>query len=187
MLAMIRALLTVLLIATPSFAPARPQVITEQWLDPRPAPRGAALLRNIVIAVHNDARRAYRVGPIAWNDALAADAKVYAERLARTRTFAHDTQVGRRPRQGENLWMGTRGAYRYEVMLGHLVDERRDFRPGRFPNISRTGTWSDVGHYTQIVWPTTTHVGCATASNRSDDYLVCRYLPAGNVVGTVLR
>ena len=171
----------------PSVAAARPQVITEQWLDPRPAPRGPKMLREISIALHNDARRAYRVAPIAWNEALAADAMIYAGKLARTGQFRHDPQAGRRPRQGENLWMGTRGAYRYEAMLGHLIDERRNFRPGRFPDISRTGIWSDVGHYTQIVWPTSTHVGCAMASNRRDDFLVCRYLPAGNIVGTVLR
>ena len=52
---------------------------------------------------------------------------------------------------------------------------------------SRTGNVSHVGHYTQIVWPTSRRVGCATASNRSKDVLVCRYLPAGNVVGTILR
>lgn len=171
----------------PSLAAARPQTITELWRDPRPAQRGADLMRVAVIKAHNDARYAYRVPPIRWNETLAADALVYARILARTGTFRHDPQTGRRPKQGENLWMGTRGAYSYDAMLGHLVDERRNFRPGRFPDISRTGTWSDVGHYTQIVWPTTTHVGCAMASNRSDDFLVCRYWPAGNIVGVTMR
>ena len=83
--------------------------------------------------------------------------------------------------------MGTRTAYSYSQMIGHLVDERRFYRPGRFPNVSRTGEWSHVAHYTQIVWPTSQRVGCATAYNRSHDYLVCRYWPAGNIVGTVLR
>ena len=71
-------------------------------------------------------------------------------------------------------------------MIGLLVDERRYFRPGRFPTVSRTGDWSHVAHYTQIVWPATQRVGCATAANRSNDYLVCRYLPAGNVVGVMI-
>ena len=83
--------------------------------------------------------------------------------------------------------MGTRTAYSYAAMIGALVDERRHFRPGRFPAVSRTGNWSDVGHYTQIVWPTSQRVGCATAANHAHDYLVCRYLPAGNITGTILR
>ena len=99
----------------------------------------------------------------------------------------NDKQAGRYPRQGENLWMGTRSAYSYREMIGLLVDEGRYFRPGRFPNVSRTGSVWHVGHYTQIIWPASQRVGCATASNRANDYLVCRYLPAGNIVGTLLR
>ena len=140
-----------------------------------------------MISAHNEARRHYGVGPLVWDEALARDAATYATRLARTNRFEHDPQAGQRPHQGENLWMGTRGAYSYSEMIGLLVDERRYYRPGRFPAVSRTGEWSHVAHYTQIVWPTSQRVGCATASNRSNDFLVCRYLPAGNVVGTLLR
>lgn len=140
-----------------------------------------------MIAAHNQARRQYGVRPLAWDHELARDAAVWATRLARTNRFEHDRQAGRTPRQGENLFVGTRGAYGYSEMIGLLIDERRYFRPGRFPNVSRTGNVSQVGHYTQIIWPTTQRVGCATASSRSSEYLVCRYLPAGNVYGTVLR
>ncbi len=83
--------------------------------------------------------------------------------------------------------MGTRGAYSYADMVRLWVEEGRQFRPGRFPNVSRTGSVWHVGHYTQIIWPTSRRVGCATASNRTNDYLVCRYFPAGNIVGTILR
>lgn len=140
-----------------------------------------------MLAGHNQARRLYGVAPLAWDEGLARDAAVYAGRLARANRFEHDSQAGRFPRQGENLFMGTRGAYSYAEMIGLLVDERRYYRPGRFPQVSRTGNVADVGHYTQIVWPTSQRVGCATASNRANDYLVCRYLPAGNIVGTILR
>ena len=180
-----RALLTALAFITPAAGMAAPQDAAIPW-DGRAAERGQALFRVTMIAVHNDARRRYGVAPLAWDEGLARDARVYAATLARTNRFAHDRQT-RRPPQGENLWMGTRTAYSYAAMIGALVDERRFFRPGRFPAVSRTGNWSDVGHYTQIVWPTSQRVGCATASNRANDYLVCRYLPAGNIIGTILR
>ena len=182
-----RALLTALALITPVAGLPRPQSGTLPWTDRLPAARGEQLLRDTMIAAHNQARRQYGVGPLAWDDGLARDARAYAAILARTGRFAHDPQIGGRPRQGENLWVGTRTAYSYAEMIGLLIDERRFFRPGRFPAISRTGDWSDVAHYTQIVWPASQRVGCATASNRANDYLVCRYLPAGNVVGTVLR
>jgi uncharacterized protein YkwD len=184
MVAMMRALLTALALITPAAGLAVPQSASHPW-DGRAAERGQALFRATMIAAHNDARRRYGVAPLAWDEGLARDAGVHAATLARTNRFEHERQT-RRPPQGENLWMGTRTAYSYAAMIGALVDERRNFRPGRFPAVSRTGNWSDVGHYTQIVWPTSQRVGCATASNRANDYLVCRYLPAGNVVGTIL-
>lgn len=78
---------------------------------------------------------------------------------------------------------GTRGAYAYGDMIGAWVAERRYYRPGKVPDNSSTAKFGDVAHYTQIIWRATTRVGCALASNSSDDYLVCRYTPAGNVVG----
>lgn len=144
-------------------------------------------MRSVMLKAHNDARRGYGVAPLAWDSALARDARAYGVILARSGIFRHDPQTGRRPRQGENLWTGTRGAYRFESMIGSMVDERRLYRPGRFPDNSRNGRWQDVAHYTQIVWPVTTRVGCAIVSNSRDDFLVCRYSPAGNIVGLVMR
>jgi hypothetical protein len=179
-------ILTVLAVAIPAAALAVPTHGVEPWSGQQQL-RGASLLRSTMLEGHNRARRQYGVAPLAWDKALARDAAVYAARLARSNRFEHDRQAGRTPRQGENLFMGTRGAYRYADMIGLLVEERRYFRPGRFPDVSRSGSVSQVGHYTQIIWPTSQRVGCATASNRASDYLVCRYLPAGNVVGTFLR
>jgi hypothetical protein len=184
---MISLLLTALALQVPVAVSPPPQSAVVPWTDPRPAARGQALFRSAMMRGHNDARRRYGVRPLAWDEGLARDARAYAQRLASTGRFQHDPQVGRSPRQGENLWAGTRTAYRYDEMIGLLVDERRYFRPGRFPAVSRTGDWSHVAHYTQIIWPATERVGCATASNRASDYLVCRYLPAGNVVGVALR
>ncbi len=147
------------------------------------AARGDAQLRQAMIAGHNDARGKAGVAPLAWNAALAADALGYARELARSGRFEHSKEPRGRTPQGENLWTGTRGAYRYDEMVGHWVAEQRYYRRGPTPNFSTTGKWQDVGHYTQIIWGRTTEFGCATASNDRDDYLVCRYTPPGNVVG----
>lgn len=79
--------------------------------------------------------------------------------------------------------MGTRGAYSPEQMVGTWIRERSYYRPGLFPAVSRTGNWMDVGHYTQMIWRTTTHVGCAVHRTARFDYLICRYSPPGNVDG----
>jgi hypothetical protein len=68
-------------------------------------------------------------------------------------------------------------------MAGSWAEERRLFRPGIFPSVSSSGQWSDVGHYSQMIWHGTTAVGCAVERGGRWDFLVCRYAPAGNVVG----
>lgn len=160
-----------------------PERVVEPRVSDVPARRGPALLRQVMLGRHNAARAAAGVAPLVWSDALAAHAAAYAGELARTGRFAHAVQPQGRGRQGENLWTGTRGAYSYDEMAGHWIGERRDFVNAVTPNFSRTGRWQDVAHYTQIVWRGSTAIGCALASNRTDDYLVCRYAPPGNVVG----
>ena len=164
-------------------APPQAERVIEERRFSGVAARGEALMRQAMIEAHNTARAAAGVPPLTWNPALAADAERYARELARTGRFEHAQQPMGSGRQGENLWTGTRGAYRYEEMASYWVDERRDYRRGRTPDFSMTGRWEDVAHYTQIIWRRTTQFGCATASNATDDYLVCRYSPPGNVVG----
>ncbi|MEO1045150.1 MAG: CAP domain-containing protein [Pseudomonadota bacterium] len=151
--------------------------------DGTPAPRGDTMLRRTMMQTHNAARRDVGAAALSWDNTLARSAQIYADKLARTGRFEHDPDNTGPAAQGENLWMGTRNAFGYAEMAGGWVDERKMFKPGIFPDNSTTGRWSDVGHYTQIIWPTNTHMGCALASSRSNDYLVCRYSPGGNIVG----
>lgn len=128
---------------------------------------------------HNTARDEVNVPRLEWSQRLAGEAQAWAEELARRGRMEHSTQIARR-NAGENLWMGYAGYYGPEVMIGAFVDEKRLFRPGNFPHVSTTGRWNDVGHYTQVVWRETREVGCAVARGEENDFLVCRYWPAGN-------
>jgi hypothetical protein len=182
----LRTVLIALIALAPIAAPALPPPVTSTW-DGRHAARDELALQRVMLAEHNAAREAHDAPALRWNPALAADAEAYARRMAAAGVLQHDAQDGRPERQGENLFAGTRGAYSYAEMAGGWIEERRDFHPGAFPANSRSGDWTDVGHYTQMVWPETREVGCAVASNAQDDFLVCRYLPAGNVMGVALR
>lgn len=151
----------------------RPRAVVDEALRDVPAR---------LLALHNRERQAVGVPPLRWDPALAAAAASYGPHLAARGRLQHSPQQTR-PGQGENLWMGTRAAYSLEDMVGGWAAERRLFRNAPFPDVSRSGNWSDVGHYTQMVWRGTTRVGCAVHRSAQWDFLICRYSPPGNVVG----
>lgn len=132
--------------------------------------------------MHNVERSRVGVPPLRWDPRLAASAAAYGPILDRLGGLRHSPR-SMRPGQHENLWMGTRGAFSPEQMVGSWISEKREFRRGVFPHVSRTGNWVDVGHYTQMVWRGTTHVGCAIHQGRRWDFLICRYSPPGNTDG----
>lgn len=134
------------------------------------------------LIAHNEARDAFGVASLRWSDELADEARQWAQHLAREEALRHSS-TEERSRTGENLWMGSAGHYLPGQMIAHFVEEKRHFRPGEFPRVSATGNWTDVGHYTQIVWAETREVGCAAARGARFDVLVCRYWPSGNVIG----
>jgi hypothetical protein len=135
-----------------------------------------------ILAAHNAERARMGMPPLVWDNELGNGAAAYAQQMAFTGLFQHSNRQARRG-IGENLWMGTHGAFSVEAMVGGWAAEKRYFMPGVFPNNSSSGNWEDVGHYTQMIWPTTTRIGCAIASTPRIDYLVCRYATAGNIDG----
>ncbi len=138
------------------------------------------LMAQEILNTHNDYRAAVGVAPLVWSERLTRHASDWAEHLTARRLFKHSSV----PDEGENLWMGTSGAFSYRYMIDDFGSEQRYFKSGRFPEVSRTGSWQDVGHYTQMIWKETQAVGCAGYDGPDGNYrLVCRYSPPGNVIG----
>ena len=133
-----------------------------------------------LLSAHNSYRSQVGSPPLTWSDTLASQAQEWANYLASNGLFQHSGASG----EGENLWEGTSHAYSFTQMVSSWGDEGQHFVNGTFPNVSNTGRWEDVGHYTQTVWRNTTQVGCAVADGGNGNaVLVCRYSPPGNVVG----
>jgi hypothetical protein len=136
-----------------------------------------------LLAAHNRERDSMGTPSLQWDPALARSAKDWALYLARTGKFEHSPDGNWWDAEGENLWAGTVGYYQPEAMVGLWTSEKRDYKAGVFPNNSRSGDVENVGHYTQLIWSRTGAVGCAIARGREEDFLVCRYSRAGNVLG----
>ena len=146
------------------------------------APAPAQSLAEAMLAVHNRERALVGAPALAWDPRLAAQAAPWARHLAQLGRLEHSSREARGA-TGENLAMGTLGAFPAAALAGGWAAEKRDFVDGIFPQVSRTGDWRAVGHYTQMVWAGTGRIGCATATGGGNLYLVCRYAPPGNVIG----
>ena len=150
----------------------------------QPAPQGATgEIAERLLAAHNRERAAVGAPPLQWDATLAEHAASYGPVLASLRHLVHSPREGR-PDERENLAMAWHGTLSPEDLVAMWSRERQLLEPGSylFPGASRTGKWEDIAHYTQMVWPTTTRVGCAIYP-ADWDYLICRYSPPGNKDG----
>ena len=141
-------------------------------------------LANSILAVHNSERGAVGVPLLVWNETLAAGAKTWAEHLASTGEFAHSTCCGAFRDYGENI----AGFYPDEGMTkaqAGWIAEKNHYDGGPLPPDTPGSGPQAIGHYTQMVWRTTTSVGCGTASGGGHPFsiLVCQYSPPGNIFG----
>ena len=102
-------------------------------------------LNHRILILHNAARAEVGAPPLQWDPALAVAAASYGPALSRLGRLVHSPRTGRE-NQRENLWMGQQGRFGPEDMVGAWTAEKSRFLSGQFPNVSRTGNWSDVAH-----------------------------------------
>jgi len=129
------------------------------------------------LRVHNKERMAVGVANLTWSDSLAKSAQAWAENMA-VNGFRHSGK------SGENIASTSYTTLVLSRLLGLWVKEKNSFIVGCiYPKCSNSTV--KVGHYTQMVWHSTTQVGCgfAPGANRGYNYLCCQYYRAGNIVG----
>lgn len=145
----------------------------------------SALLKN-----HEDARAEVGLGALSWDDRLAKDAQSYADTLAKSGAWEHDPKNHRGYRYGpygENLYASTRKPSLEDASKA-WVREKAAYHYGEVGDESTCDKGALCGHYTQIIWKETTHVGCAMSQYQTGEmkywYLVvCKYKVPGNYIG----
>lgn len=129
-----------------------------------------------VLAHHNRVRAEVDVGPLSWDEGLAAYAQQWADRLAADGCRMQHRQPNA---YGENLFQGTAGHY-------SAVDAAKGWESERWLYDGGTVTeenYTRVGHYTQMVWRDTTRIGCGEATCKATLLVACNYDPPGNQLG----
>jgi pathogenesis-related protein 1 len=143
--------------------------------DPEPG-RLAGITRQ-----HNAERATIPVPPLTWDPALAAAAQAYAERCIYQHSMA--------PNLGENLAADAPPDSNAAAAVALWVGEKADYNYAAntcTPNVQ-------CGHYTQVVWRSSTRLGCGVAICETGspfgarfprwEIWVCNYSPPGNFNG----
>lgn len=128
------------------------------------------------LRIHNDARARVGAPPLRWSNTLARYAQQWADQLAASGQFKHRPATA--GGYGENLFGGSIG-YGPADAARHWLDEKKDYNGGAIT----PQNFSAIGHYTQMVWSSTTEVGYGMATGPNGVVVVANYAPAGNRVG----
>jgi len=162
---------------------------TEAFTPPSTSPYDAAA-QKAIIDLHNKHRmaitKATNMAKIAWDDGLASTAQ-YTAALC---TFEHTspdwiTQVTGPDGKtlpayvGQNLFKGTAGAFDYTSAINAWHAEVKDYDYCE----NKCAAGKVCGHYTQVVWATTAHVGCGMATCGGSVIIACDYYKPGNYRG----
>ncbi|CAI0443865.1 unnamed protein product [Linum tenue] len=128
------------------------------------------------VDAHNAARSAVGVGPVSWDARLASYAQSYADQ----RAAADCRLVHSGGPYGENLAWSS-GELSGADAVAMWVGERADYDY----NSNGCAPGKQCGHYTQVVWRSSTGIGCAKAncSGGRGTFVICSYNPPGNYVG----
>ncbi|PFH52217.1 hypothetical protein AMATHDRAFT_57585 [Amanita thiersii Skay4041] len=127
-----------------------------------------------VVQGHNTQRALYGAPALTWNANLYQGTQDWANQCR----FQHSGG-----NYGENLAVGT-GDFTFDSGLKLWMDEAAKY------DYNHPGFSPETGHFTQVVWKSTTSVACAIADcpagtifDQESHYLVCRYDPPGNFEG----
>jgi Cysteine-rich secretory protein family len=140
---------------------------------------------NTILEIINRERAAVGVPPLVWNNSLAAGAQAWADYEASLDRSFHSP--GNFRDYAETIAnSGPHNPIDVNAtlipMLNFWINEKANYVPGT-PVEQDGGAPNYYWHYTQLVWRTTTEIGCGMATNSVNDFLVCRFLPMGNYIG----
>lgn len=134
---------------------------------------------NEMVKRHNEYRKAVGVADLKWSNEVAAYAQKWANHLAKTSCELEHRSTHE---YGENLFWGYGKAYTPTEITDDWGSEKRYWRGGKIT----LRNFSKVGHYTQMIWHSSTEIGCGQATCSDGSVItVCNYNPPGNVIGQV--
>lgn len=130
-------------------------------------------LKSEALKAHNTVRAQEGKPPLLWCEECAEAAQAWADTLARTQQFTHGNLHTTHGQMGQNLAMGGKN-FSVGKAVDSWIQEKGSYR---------ADCPQGCGHYTQVVWRGTTHVGMGIAQTGNRRYIVANYHPPGNWAG----
>ncbi len=128
-----------------------------------------------ILEAHNRYRANHCAPPLRWSARIAAAAQAYADQLAaRGCAFEHS-----RSPYGENLMRFSPAGSHDSAYVAEAW--YREVAHYDYNNPVFSGA---TGHFTQVVWASTTELGCGVALCGGGETWVCNYGPPGNMRGS---
>ncbi|GFO15810.1 Golgi-associated plant pathogenesis-related protein 1 [Plakobranchus ocellatus] len=156
-----------------------PDASLEKEKEPEVPKEKSALekFREESLIAHNHKRSLHGAPPMKLSSELNSIAQSYAEHLAKTGAFEHSARE-RRKGAGENLAAHSNpinGAAVVDMWYNEIKDydwSRPEFQPS-------------TGHFTQVIWKESAHLGMGMSEKGSNGMyvFVANYSPAGNMMG----
>ncbi|MFM6182997.1 MAG: CAP family protein [Dolichospermum sp.] len=145
--------------------------------------------RNTSLSKHNSYRATHRSPALTTSSSANNSAQTWAQYLADNGLFQHST-ANQRNNAGENLYVFYTTSSIDAINLANKAVTSWYDEVSKY-DYSKPGFSSATGHFTQVVWKSTTQLGCGVARGTKTMsgtkfnafYVVCHYLPAGNVTG----
>ncbi len=137
-----------------------------------------------IVERHNYWREKVDSPPLVWSEELAAYAQEWANELKKSNKckMEHRPDKGKFAQlYGENLYW-SKGKNRAPI---EVVDAwASELEYWNEETLECNKEWWYCGHYTQLVWHTSTEVGCAMVTcDGGEELWVCNYNPPGNWIG----
>ncbi|KAB5565417.1 hypothetical protein PHYPO_G00241230 [Pangasianodon hypophthalmus] len=125
------------------------------------------------LAKHNEYRKKHGAPALTISKDLCSSAQAWADHLLSIKTLQHSNS-----NNGENLYYFQSTAPKKltgEEPVESWYSEIKDY------DFNKPGFKFNTGHFTQVVWKSTTEVGVGLATDGRTVFVVGQYKPAGNI------
>jgi pathogenesis-related protein 1 len=132
-----------------------------------------------MVDAHNVVRADVGVGPVSWDDTVAAYAEAYAEKRRADCQLLPPTGSP----YAQNIWGANGTDWTAADVVNAWASEKQYY--DHATNTCSAPPGESCASYTQVVWSNTTTIGCGgvICDGDANTFIICSYNPPGNVEG----